>query len=68
VRLAVWWIAVIVGGSAQYAYSETNHPSLALKIWARVSAAVVVILLVMIVSFALRALWRRRAHGSRHRG
>ena len=60
VRLAVFWVAVIAGGGLQYAYSETIHPSVALKIWARVSAVVVVILIATVLGYAIRALRQRQ--------
>ncbi|MBA3809019.1 MAG: hypothetical protein H0X28_11620 [Solirubrobacterales bacterium] len=65
VRVAVFWIAVIVGGYLQAEYAGTKHPSGVLKIWGRAGAIVALILIVTVVVYGVRQAQARRRERER---
>jgi hypothetical protein len=66
VRKGAFWLAVVMGGGLQYAYSNTKHPSTVLTVWEWIFSVAWVVLiggLIVYSAIAVRERFRRRRHG-----
>jgi hypothetical protein len=60
--LGLVWLAVIAGGFLQFAYTETKHHSLLLKVWGATYAILGLIALLSVLAYGFYRLrdWRTR--------